>query len=135
MLLCGCIPTPATVEIRVRADISDANKRVLAIQLQGGRGTAASEHVVYHGVLTSSQLEGTLDTLDGFLGGYALVEDVNKGELRFIVQEDGVSQVINLRERDVYHGIRHVRLDIPCDLSAAKAEWQSGSVPNRDGEK
>ena len=119
--LFGCIPHPMSCTVRVRPEIGDAENRVLSVQMVTP-SAVASERVIYHGVFTAAMLEASEDSLDEFLAGYATPGEVEKGEIKFVLQESGETRVLQLTKRASAPRI-YVVIQIPPDLNRAKASW------------
>lgn len=118
----GCIPHPMIRTIRVRPEIVDVENRVLSIQMVTP-SAAAAERVICRGVFTAALLEASTDSIDEFLGGYATPKELQKGDIRFVLQESGKTSVLRLAERASAPSTVYVAVQIPSDLKNAKAAW------------
>ena len=128
--LTGCMPHPKTHTVRMRAEISNVNERILSIQMVSSMALWP-ERVVSYGVFTAAQLESTDDSLADFFAGYASPNAVEHGEIKVTVQESGETSLLHLPPRESQFLELFATLEVPVKLEEARIRWDTDAEARR----
>jgi hypothetical protein len=94
-LLVGCVWDPVVYQVRIRPEIDRVQDRTLSMQLVTPQASNP-ERVIHRGELISAKIENSDDTPSDFVLGMLIGGVWNRGSIRLLIHESGVSQSVLL---------------------------------------